>query len=60
MWWRHDEPWHAPCAPGLGAIDGPTLVRCDDGVWLAAELAAEDGSVPNGRVTALPLGCFTR
>lgn len=51
-------PLEAP--PGLGAIDGPTLVRCDDGVWLAAELAAEDGSVPKGRVTALPLGCFTR
>jgi hypothetical protein len=45
---------------GLGAIDGPTLVPCDDGVWLAAELAAEGTEAPSGRVTAIPLECLAR
>lgn len=45
---------------GFGAIDGPALVACDDGVWLAAELAAEGAETPSGRVTALPLECLAR
>ena len=45
---------------GFGAIDGPTLVACDDGVWMAAELVTDEDAGARGSVTALPLECFAR
>ncbi len=45
---------------GFGAIDGPTLVACDDGVWLAAEVTrvADEGAAPRSGVTAVPVECL--
>lgn len=49
---------------GFGAIDGPSLVGCDDGVWLAAQIAVPLGDDPDAAtraaVTALPLECLAR
>jgi hypothetical protein len=49
---------------GLGAIDGPTLVSCEDGVWMAAEVALPTSDAPDAAtrsvVTALPLECLAR
>lgn len=49
---------------GFGAIDGPSLVGCDDGVWLAAQIAVPLGDDPDAStraaVTALPLECLAR
>lgn len=50
--------------PGFGAIDGPSLVGCDDGVWIAAEISVPLGDSPDAgvrtAVTALPLECLAR
>ncbi len=50
--------------PGFGAIDGPSLVGCDDGVWLAAEISVPLGDSADAgvrtAVTALPLECLAR
>jgi hypothetical protein len=45
---------------GFGAIDGPTLAACDDGVWLLAEVTrvADEGAAPRSGVTAVPVECL--
>lgn len=47
---------------GFGAIDGPTLVACDDGVWLVAEVTrvGDEGEVPRSAVTAVPVACIAQ
>ena len=53
---------------GFGAIDGPAVVNCDDGVWMAAEIALERAdeagdpsrAAPRRAVTALPMECLVR
>jgi hypothetical protein len=47
---------------GFGAIDGPTLAACDDGVWLLAEVTrvADEGAAPRSAVTAVPVACIAQ
>ncbi len=46
---------------GMPSMDHPALVTCEDGVWLAMEVAlgTDDGGT-HSAVTAAPLECFVR
>jgi hypothetical protein len=59
---RHREVTPLVLTPpeGFGAIDGPTLVRCDNDIWIATEVTLPGDAGSSTAVTALPLECIAR